>query len=367
MNIISKLGLVIAAILMLASTPVLSCEVEFNDDDDIYYYAQTHAEKCYAHSDLSASIEQQRVDVYNSKTLKEKYQKAVVLMDQIVLALNDSSYGYTDADRKNYSEASNMLETASDMLANNQKYEYLGGIDAYEWVIERDSWNSMLESKIEEIGCGSALASDADCRNKYRQKLYPILSAHLHVHHDVITVLRKVYIAEEAKLQQQRAKQWDSYFSDTQFQYPWELWLNFAADGGFREDYIDKGDVVPTSRFIFLHPDAGFTIVDKEGANTVNPALNLQIFGIQGWNWDDDTNRAKHPLGISLSGLLTEIRGQAEYDLGITLIYSRYSLTLSEFENDVAFTINLNLMDWFGGDSNEAKFARSKLDLDLPE
>jgi len=158
-----------------------------------------------------------------------------------------------------------------------------------------------------------------------------------------------------------RLKRWNSYFYETQFQYPWELLVNFTADGGFEADFLNREAVVPSSKLILLHPDVALTVADNGvDGNKLYPALTFQWIGFQRWSWKNGV--AHHPWGLALTSTFSDIAGLDETGHGVSFLYDKYTLTVSEHGDESVISLNLNLSGWLNSNNKTAEWIRAKVD-----
>jgi hypothetical protein len=165
-------------------------------------------------------------------------------------------------------------------------------------------------------------------------------------------------LLDEAKTREDR---WHAYLYDTQFQFWWELGLNYAVEKtcpefmrwecapvktdpygnelGFRNP--------PDRKLIFLHPDVAVEYLHREPAGQrFKPVIAFQWFGFQKWTWDGTS--ASHLMGIAVASTVADTSVSKRVGTGVMLQWKKFSLAITARPNEVGVAINLNAVDWIG-------------------
>lgn len=154
-----------------------------------------------------------------------------------------------------------------------------------------------------------------------------------------------------------RLAQWDAYLSEEQFQYPWELGLNFCWYIPSWKEYsstlgrsqcfipiynvklamevrdaspVHGWETAPEFRFIFLHPELAISYSSEPNAgDKVNAALIFEWVGAYWWNWNEDWKSADDnvfdcildicPVGASLASAVVDLPDSDPIGHGLAL------------------------------------------------
>jgi hypothetical protein len=170
-------------------------------------------------------------------------------------------------------------------------------------------------------------------------------------------------VLEEARQEAaRRNRMWHAYFDDARVQLPHELALNSylyrqaaKKDAGFAE--------TPRYQVIFLHPSAGLQYIRSADAGSrFEPALLLEIAGINGWKWKDDGSMST-ALGASLVWTYSDRAGTSGSGGGIALhVNHRYSLSFTRHDGRLGITLSTDLARLLTkpGDQDRAEFRFGK-------
>lgn len=219
------------------------------------------------------------------------------------------------------------------------------------------------------VGCGNKMVSSAICGSQYREA--GVLINHILVMHDVVEAylsdVRQRVISDTSI----NYTGWNSYFDATQFQYPWELGINYFFDAKFsheqeRDLYGNPiGLRIPRSgRWIALHPDVGVSYFDDEpNGDRFAVSLLFEWIGYQ-WTGLSDKSKVKWPIGIGIVSTWSDTKVIDSSGLGLMLHYKRFGIAVTSNHGDLGITLNFNLFRAF--QNNESKYAQ-KLKLKIPE
>lgn len=215
----------------------------------------------------------------------------------------------------------------------------------------------------------------ADCEAAYT--LAVMLADDVFVVGNVVAALQssdRQKIIDEAKLREAR---WHSYLYNTQFQYWWELGLNYAVERTcpeyMRWDCTEitsdvKGNEIgfrepPNSKLSLLHPDVGLEYLNREPAGSrFKPVIMFQWFGYQHWTWQDST--ANGLLGAALVSTVADTSVSRRVGTGLMLQWKKFSVSVTGRPGEVGVGVNLNVIDWVGSVNQEWE---NKLKAPLPK
>jgi hypothetical protein len=165
-------------------------------------------------------------------------------------------------------------------------------------------------------------------------------------------------LLDEAKTREDR---WHAYLYDTQFQFWWELGLNYAVEKtcpGFMRwdcapaDTDPYGNELgfrqpPDRKLIFLHPDVAVEYLHREPAGQrFKPVIAFQWIGFQKWTWEGTS--ASRLMGISIVSTVADTSVSNRVGTGIMLQWKKFSLAVTARPKEVGIAINLNVVDWIG-------------------
>jgi hypothetical protein len=158
-----------------------------------------------------------------------------------------------------------------------------------------------------------------------------------------------------------REDHWHAYLYDTQFQFWWELALNYAVEKrcpvfmrwdctppktdehgnelGFRDP--------PQNKLILLHPDVAVEYLHREPAGQrFKPVIAFQWFGYQRWDWQGEG--VSHLMGVALVSTVADTSVSKRVGTGLMLQWKRFALAITGRPKEVGVAINLNVVDWIG-------------------
>lgn len=190
------------------------------------------------------------------------------------------------------------------------------------------------------------------CGTRYKQ-ISPLID-HVLVMHDVVDAYLSDVRDRMASDTSRNNKKWQSYFDDLQFQYPWELIVNYNVDRKFRghqpkDEYNNPIGLrqPPGGRLILLHPDVGLSYFDDEpGGERYRASFMLQWVGYQ-WAGYGDDGRVKRPFGFSVISTYSDTVNVKGTGLGLMLHYGQYGLAFTDNDGDLGITINFSLLRTF--------------------
>jgi hypothetical protein len=132
--------------------------------------------------------------------------------------------------------------------------------------------------------------SDAQCNNAIAISA-KIMRTSLSMD-QVIIAHNQPMIEANAEFLSQRDKEWDAYFNTVSVQFPWELAVNGRRFRSNNAGELDKFPRAPNSKFIILHPSAGFEHIKGASGDTgTNAAVFLELLGYEWWQWREGNSR----------------------------------------------------------------------------
>ncbi len=246
-----------------------------------------------------------------------------------------------------------LIETANsaDPFGSNQK-----------WMVG-SLMDSIMNTLIQE--CSTNTISN-ECNNEYRLVRDRMIFATFM--NNLGDVQRHPLVVEEVKKFNKRSAQWDAYLDNQQFQYLWELSLNYCRDnknitgwkyvgcyvplvgaGIAQADYDKKSangwERVPTSRFIYLHPEIG-AVYDKYEADDwhIKPSFIFEWIGVMNWKWNDSWTEPSDkiysckwdicPWGFSLVSQYANFSQHKDLGHGAAIHFRNYTITYTRHDSE---------------------------------
>ena len=287
-------------------------------------------------------------------------------------------------------------------------------VDLSEMDLERlkqtDNWKQGAGSAHEQVlmafprECFSAIEGAQTSCDREFERLTDGLAL-MHFMQRVSTDANRDEIERQLRRSAFRVAKWDAYLSSQQFQYPWELGLNFCAQQPW-EDYSagwqragcfvpvassaigmrvrdHVGPVgweeVPEWRFIFLHPEAAVSYSSEpSGGDQVNAALVFEWIGAYWWNWNDEGWQKPGdpvydcvlnlcPLGVSFAAAYVDLPDNDELGHGVSLHVRNFAFTATKHDGENGeddawvYSVSLNLSKLFEAANNDVGRAMRNL------
>jgi hypothetical protein len=198
-----------------------------------------------------------------------------------------------------------------------------------------------------------------------------------------------------------RVAKWNKYLDSQQFQYPWELSLNYCwqQPGWSEEDSrwgragcfipgVGSGigrriqdehsqlgwEEVPEWRYTYLHPDVAVSYSGEPSqGDRVNAALLFEWVGVYWWKWNDDWAKESDsvydcflslcPVGLSVVTTLIDLPDNDAVGYGLALHVHNFTLAATKHDGERGaddawvYSVSLNLAQLFaerGGGSGKA-------------
>ena len=161
----------------------------------------------------------------------------------------------------------------------------------------------------------------------------------------------------DARLQTAR---WDSYRSQGQHQYIWELWLNGKNMGeelcpNDPDTGIQRGFcAVPTSQIILMHPDAGLRWgKSAQRSSDLKPAFIIETLGYYHWGWESEQSaKMTNRWGTSLVAAYTNEPSGNKWSYGPMIHFGAgYNIALTRSTGGTwGVLFNMNLADRYFGE-----------------
>lgn len=140
--------------------------------------------------------------------------------------------------------------------------------------------------------------------------------------------------------------EWDNYFSDSKYQYPWELSLNswiYAPSSGLQTP--------PTSQWVVMHPSLALEYMNN--TNTKD-SLVIEVLGMNRWGWNKNhiTGEIEYPFfgGMSGGALVATYTNRSDIHVdnigygGVIYFKSNVSLGIIQHgNNNFGFMINIDV------------------------
>ena len=161
---------------------------------------------------------------------------------------------------------------------------------------------------------------------------------------------------------QRRDRQWDAYFDDALFQYPWEL----AANGVYlkrhdprpRDGHGNKLGFLPppTSQWILLHPNVGLEYVKAApDGQQFKPVVYVELVGHNRWRWRE-SGEMKSGLGWSIMTSYADRAGVDDLRYGLMLHYrNRFDLGITYSDKEAGVILSMDLAQALSSISQEAR------------
>jgi hypothetical protein len=159
---------------------------------------------------------------------------------------------------------------------------------------------------------------------------------------------RGLQMLEEARIEAaRRDRMWQAYFEQARVQLPQELAVNSLLyrqrarkEGGFAE--------TPGYQVILLHPSAGLEYVrGAELGSRFEPALVLELAGINGWGWKSDGSMGT-AYGASLALIYSDRAGAKGTGRGMVFHFNhRYSVAITQHGEKGGITLSTDLARLF--------------------
>lgn len=159
-----------------------------------------------------------------------------------------------------------------------------------------------------------------------------------------------------------RDKQWDAYFDEALFQYPWELVLNGL--------WINKHDPrprdaagnplgflpPPSAQWIVFHPNVGFEYLGSAAdGNQFEPTVFVELIGYNRWRWSA-AGEIENALGISLITNYSDRAGADDVGYGVMLHYrNSWSLAVTRHDEETGVLLSADLAQYVSGASDKAR------------
>lgn len=356
---IKKALLLIALVISFSAKAECTLDLNVSDAHNYLQYANLYTEKCYGKEGYGARLADLRLAIIAASNEYDAYIAGADLIDELKQSLATET-GINGDVITQLGSASRELRVAAANIRSGQAYKKLGGLESGEWDMDSDVWNqTVFQPLISNCNLSISEKINQECYVYFKNKIWPQAATIKIVHSDVIASLRMTELEKEILISDMRLKQWDSYFYHTQFQYPWELAFNFAADGGFSASFLDREPAIPNSKWILLHPDVGLSLInDGIDGNEMMPSLTLQWFGIQKWSWKKE--KASNAWGMAITSVLTDIAGEDDFGHGVSFLYDKYSLTATRHSGELVITFNLNLGELLNSDNKAARWIRQQ-------
>ncbi|NIB44371.1 hypothetical protein HBA55_32555 [Pseudomaricurvus alkylphenolicus] len=354
---------------LAASSASARCLDNTSTDTRFLVYAERYAQTCLDDSAVYA----QAINSLDANNKKLDLDKR---LGKVIASLNVLKQGVSGGRPNSDSSAADALESALNKAIDTSadlQLAYLTtpqsqalvadeGLAINKWGYGAGShviWRAVILQPLLDQGCAArdvTFSVDSTCYNYFHQKLAGLAEIYGIVREQILPVAVTPIGQMSIKRYADRVARWESYFKDTQFQYPWELIVNRRFTYNWHE--IAKEDSIPTKRYILLHPDVGALYADNDGDDQTDLALVMQWAGIQWWQeWDKD-NRAKHPIGVSVVSTFVDLPEMDEHGFGFMFHYKRFGLSVTKHGDDTAVFFNLKLAEWIDGGDWKAKLKK---------
>lgn len=271
-----------------------------------------------------------------------------------------------------------------------------------------DNWKQGAGSTQEKIilafprGCRAVKVGDnANCDADFI-RLLDGLSLSLFMQ-EFATQIDKHIMQEELLRSSKRLAQWKAYLNDEQFQYPWELglnfcwkvpnWKNYDSTFGRSQCFVPGWNVVkgrkvqdssapigweksPSFRFIYLHPElaVSYSSEPRDG-DKVNAALVFEWIGAYWWSWNEDWKKNGDdvfncsfdvcPFGFSLASALVDLPDNDALGFGVSTHVHNFMISATRHEGKHGensawvFSVSLNLSKLLESDNGRtSKYLR---------
>lgn len=159
-----------------------------------------------------------------------------------------------------------------------------------------------------------------------------------------------------------RDHQWDAYFDEALFQYPWELALNGIwlkkHDPRPEDAHGNKLGFLPppASQWIVLHPNVGLEYVGAApDGQQFKPVVYIEMFGYNRWRWGDG-GEMKDGLGWSVLASYADRAATKDIRYGVMLHYrNRFDLGITYSDKDTGVILSMDLAQAVGRVSDTAR------------
>ncbi|MFZ5593814.1 MAG: hypothetical protein ACOY4D_06085 [Pseudomonadota bacterium] len=159
-----------------------------------------------------------------------------------------------------------------------------------------------------------------------------------------------------------RDRQWDAYFDEALFQYPWELAMNGIwlkkHDPRPEDAHGNKLGFLPppVSQWIVLHPNVGLEYVGTApDGQQFKPVVYIEMFGYNRWRWED-TGEMKDGLGWSVLASYADRAATKDIRYGVMLHYrNRFDLGITYNDKDTGVILSMDLAQAVGRVSDTAR------------
>lgn len=158
---------------------------------------------------------------------------------------------------------------------------------------------------------------------------------------EVLSRYRHPVIHANYEAAKRRLSQWNAYFDEARFQYPWELALNSAWIGHHDSRPVDdNGNRLgfmrpPTSQWILLHPQLGLEYVDEaQPGKEMDTVAYLEVIGFNKWHWTEEGD-----MGFALGGAIIASLGDRpdvnNVGVGVSVfLNNRLTLGMTVYDTD---------------------------------
>ena len=204
-----------------------------------------------------------------------------------------------------------------------------------------------------------------------------------------------------------RIAYWDAYLDEQQFQYFWELSTNYCMDypdfsrleklqcfvpilAGLKAQRArDKAPQqgwgeIPTTRWIFLHPEIGIAVSQgEEDGSEVQPSLIFEWIGIKRWKWNGDWKKDTDsayacrwglcPIGMSIVSQYADLASHKDLGHGASVHFKNFAISATHHEGerggseDWVISLNLNLSKLFLNNGGNTKAALRSVFIEKSE
>lgn len=159
-----------------------------------------------------------------------------------------------------------------------------------------------------------------------------------------------------------RDRQWDAYFDEALFQYPWELVLNgiWLKKHDPRKEDAHGNKLgflpLPESQWIVLHPNVGMEYVGAApDGQQFKPVVYIEMFGYNRWRWGD-AGEMKDGLGWSVLASYADRAATKDIRYGLMLHYrNRFDLGITYSDKDTGVILSIDLAQAVGRVSDKAR------------
>ncbi len=159
-----------------------------------------------------------------------------------------------------------------------------------------------------------------------------------------------------------RDKQWDAYFDEALFQYPWELvinglWLNKHDPRPRDAAGNPLGFLTPPSaQWIVFHPNVGFEYLGGAAdGNQFEPTVFVELVGYNRWRWSA-AGELENALGLSLITSYSDRAGADDLAYGVMLHYhNSWSLAVTRHDEETGVLLSADLAQYVSSTSEKAR------------